>query len=510
MYRWKRAKYILLALLIVFSLCGCGQGQKEQPSGAEAITSLGQLEQARIGMQTGASFHSVVQERFPEAELQFFDTYADLILNLEQGKISGFPVDGPTLAQMQTQAPWLTCVEEPVAVDEYGALFPKTPQGEKLKKEFDAFFASIRQDGTLEEIQQLWLSGAGKDLDYSSLPATNGTLRMAVDVECKPFVYLKNGNVAGYEVDLAIRFCEAYGYGLEIDVISFGAIITSVVSGKYDFAAAAFTITEERAQSVLFSEPTYQDNIVVAVRGEAEEEESFFQSVVESFENTFIREDRWKMILQGVGTTVLITVLAAVLGTALGFGLYLLCRTGNRLARAVARVYSRLIDGLPVVVLLMLLFYVVFGKSDISGIWIAVMGFALTTGSFVHGTMAVSVDSIDKGQMEAAQALGYTERHAFFKMILPQAMRLFLPAYQGEMVSLVKATAVVGYIAVQDLTKVSDIIRSNTYEAFFPLIATAMIYMLLTWLVAIFIGKVKLRFEPKSRSVDAILKGVER
>lgn len=106
-------------------------------------------------------------------------------------------------------------------------------------------------------------------------------------------------------------------------------------------------------------------------------------------------------------------------------------------------------------------------------------------------------------------ALGYTRNKTFFRIIFPQAMTIFLPSYCGQAVELIKATAVVGYVAVNDLTKMGDIIRSNTYEAFFPLIATALIYFLLTWMFSLLLGLVKRRFEPKRRSAENILKGVK-
>ena len=122
--------------------------------------------------------------------------------------------------------------------------------------------------------------------------------------------------------------------------------------------------------------------------------------------------------------------------------------------------------------------------------------------------MTVSVDSVDRGQIEAAYALGYTKNKTFFRIIFPQAMGIFLPSYCGQAVELIKATAVVGYIAVNDLTKMGDIIRSNTYEAFFPLIATAVIYFLLTWGLSLLLGLLKRFFEPKRRKDEDVLKGV--
>ena len=110
------------------------------------------------------------------------------------------------------------------------------------------------------------------------------------------------------------------------------------------------------------------------------------------------------------------------------------------------------------------------------------------------------IESVDKGQNEAALALGYTKRQSFFKVVFPQAAKHFLPVIKGEFVSLVKMTSIVGYITIQDLTKASDIIRSRTYEAFFPLIVTAIIYFVISWLLTIVLGRIEIRLDPKKRS----------
>ena len=112
--------------------------------------------------------------------------------------------------------------------------------------------------------------------------------------------------------------------------------------------------------------------------------------------------------------------------------------------------------------------------------------------------------------MEAAYALGYTKNNTFFKILLPQALKVFIPTYSSQVVGLIKATSVVGYIAVNDLTSVGDIIRSNTYEAFFPLIAVAIIYFMLTWIISKLLGAVGRRFDPKKRKTSNFLKGVTR
>ena len=276
------------------------------------------------------------------------------------------------------------------------------------------------------------------------------------------------------------------------------------------------TITEERAESVDFSESYLAVDVVMVISNAAAEQSdsSFWGGIKESFEKTFIREDRWKLIAEGIGVTMLISLCAAAAGSLLGFGLYMLSRSDikvlQKLTKGFAKGYSRIIAGTPIVVILMILFYVIFGNvRDMSGIVVAVIGFTLTFGAFVYDHMTVSVGSVDRGQTEAAYALGYTKNKTFFRIIFPQAMTIFLPSYCGQAVELIKATAVVGYIAVNDLTKMGDIIRSNTYEAFFPLIATAVIYFLLTWILASLLKLLKLRFEPKRRRKETILKGVE-
>jgi len=241
----------------------------------------------------------------------------------------------------------------------------------------------------------------------------------------------------------------------------------------------------------------------------AEAEQDFFASIGESFEKTFIRENRWQLFLQGIGTTMLITVLSILFGTILGFAVFMLCRNGNPAANFITRFFVWLVQGMPVVVLLMILYYIIFGRVNISGAAVSVVGFTLVFGSAVYGMLRAGVGAIDKGQLEAAYALGYTNRKAFFRIILPQALPHFMPAYKGEITALIKATAVVGYVAVQDLTKMGDIVRSRTYEAFFPLIAVAIIYFILAAILTFLVNRIEIRIDPRRRSKQQILKGVK-
>ena len=208
-----------------------------------------------------------------------------------------------------------------------------------------------------------------------------------------------------------------------------------------------------------------------------------FSNVTESFSNNLIVEDRYRMILDGLQVTLLITLFAAVLGTILG-GLVCWMRMSRRTwLQQVAKVYIELMRGTPVLVLLMLMYYVVMAPVDATGIVVAIVTFAMNTAAYISEMLRTTIQGIDRGQTEAGLALGFTPRQTFLKIVLPQVVRAVMPVYQGEIISLLKGTSIVGYIAVADMTRASDLIRSRTFDAFFPLIVTAIIYFLMAWLI---------------------------
>jgi polar amino acid transport system substrate-binding protein len=201
-------------------------------------------------------------------------------------------------------------------------------------------------------------------------------------------------------------------------------------------------------------------------------------------------------------------VLSAVFGTLLGFGVCTLRRAKSAWAYVPAKVFIRSVQGTPIVVLLMILYYVVFGGVDINAVFVAVIGFSLNFAAYVSEMMRTGIDAVDKGQHEAAVALGFNRVQVFIWITFPQAVRYALPVFKGEFISMLKSTSVVGYIAIQDLTKMSDIIRSRTYEAFFPLIATALIYFAIAYGMTFLLSLVELKVDPKRRA--RVVKGVVR
>ena len=510
----KKRFFAGLAALLLMAFLSAGA----EEAGTGALPSLKELNGKIIGVQTGSSFDKMVETQLPEARIEYYNNKADLAEALIGKKIDAFIVDEPVARLMSYETPRLTWLPEYLDTFSFGYVFAKNEQGAKLRDEFNAFLDSLPA-GTAESLKEKWLAGDENRKtmpDPASLPATNGTLQMATEADYAPFTYVRDGRVVGYDLEIVALFCQERGYGMQIVNMNFDGILPSVQSGKCQIAGSGITITPEREESVLFSKPYFTGGTVAVVlrpdgaaaaggrQGDAPE------GIAASFEKTFIRENRWQMFLSGIGTTLLITVLSLLFGTVLGFMVYMACRNGNPVANGIARFFIWLVRGMPVVVLLMILYYIVFASIAIPGITVAVIGFTLTFAASVFGLLKMGVGAIDRGQFEAAYALGYSNRRTFFQIILPQAVPHVLPAYQGEIVELIKATAIVGYIAVQDLTKMGDIVRSRTYEAFFPLIAVTVVYFVLEGLFAFGISRIRIGSKPKKGTQPGILKGVRR
>ena len=328
-----------------------------------------------------------------------------------------------------------------------------------------------------------------------------GTLKMTTCATLEPISYMRNGEVVGCEIELVELVCKRLGYGVEFVDQDFSACLAGVQTSKYDLGGGGVSISDERRQQVDFSAPVYDSTPVFVVRKKAEPGAvaSFVDGIARSFKKTFVDEGRWQLVLSGLGVTLLVSVCSGVLGTLLGYATVLARRSGVRWVGRLVDGYQAIMGGVPLVVVLMVLYYVVFGAFDIPGEIVAIVAFTLAFGAASGSTMWTAIDGIDAIQEETGLALGYTSREVFRKIIFPQAAQQFRPQLVGQFVSLAKDTAIVGYIAVQDLTRASDLIRARTMDAFFPLISTAIIYFLLCRLIAWALRKATARMDASAR-----------
>jgi len=516
--RLTRTDWIILAVLLalvaaVVLLATQGSSNTQGTAGGTGNAKLSDYAGKNIGSVTGTTYDEAIEANIPDAKISYYSSYGDILTALLTGKIDGFCVDEPVLRYMMLNSDGVSYLQERMETYGFAYAFPKTAEGKALCDEFSAFIEQGLADGTLRELDEKWFGpdeSVQKSPDLKALSADRGTLKLIVNAENPPFDHMADNGIAGLEIDIAYLFCQKNGYGLQLLNSNFDAILPSIQSGVADFGASCITPTEERAESVHFSTPHYEAGAVLAVRAAdvgvqaaQQENKNIFRQIADSFEKNFIREARWKLVLQGIGCTCLITVLSALFGTVLAFLICLLRRADSVLANKICDFYVRVLQGTPMVVLLMILFYIIFARSGISAVAVAIIGFTLNFSAYASEIMRSGIGSIDPGQREAALAMGYTENQAFFRFIFPQAAVHFLPVYRGEIVSLLKNTSIVGYIAIQDLTKMGDIIRSRTYEPFFPLIATALIYFLLAWLLSLVMRWIMARVDYRKNSRKA-------
>lgn len=470
--------------------------------------SLDEVAGKKIGMITG--FDTVLKGVLEhENQFVYYPSATDSVTALQSGRVDAVCLDEP-VARLAVHANEGLCImPETIAEAEYGIVFPKNSP---FLESFNTVIRQFWEDGTIEALQEKWMDGdeEGKVLIPQDWEGKNGTVRYYHDATYNPMCYIgKGGESAGYDLDLVLMAAKELDLKVEMTICDFDALVPAIQSGKADIASGCMDITEEKKRYIDFSEPYCKSAVVLLVRDQNAKgsAESFGERLRQSFYSTFIEENRWQMILDGLGITVLISVLSGIFGLLMGFGVCMLRRMKQKPVRWGAAVYIRLVQGMPIVVFLMILFYIIFGSVDISGIVVAVIGFSINFSAYTSEMIRNGLETVEKGQSEAAFAMGYTRYQTFWKIVFPQAAMRFLPVLKGEFISMVKMTSVVGYIAVQDLTKVSDIIRSHTMDAFFPLIATAVIYFAIANLMTGVLGYAERCIDPKRRKRE--VKGVE-
>ena len=203
---------------------------------------------------------------------------------------------------------------------------------------------------------------------------------------------------------------------------------------------------------------------------------------VDTFTRNFINGDNWHYIADGLVTTIQITFFAVLVGIVIGFIVGIIRSTYDKTHRLkilnfICNVYLTVIRGTPVLVQLLIIYYVIFASVRIDKVLVAVLAFGINSGAYVAEIFRSGIMSIDNGQFEAGRSLGFNYPQTMWYIIMPQAFKNVLPALCNEFIALLKETSIAGYIGLQDLTKGGDIIRSRTYSAFMPLIAVALIYL---------------------------------
>jgi polar amino acid transport system substrate-binding protein len=482
---------------------------EETPAGK--MKALDDIADKIIGVYAGTIHDSFVAENFPTAKINRYNSPADIILALKMGKVDVAFLDLVGAKVMLKSNPDIGILTEDALSLPLAVGFRK--DNPKLREEFNEYLKEIKSDGTYGKIFNRWFIEDPEEAEMPEFTFNKNSplITLAAAVGDLPNSAIVNGEHVGFDIELIKTFAERKGYNLKINTMEFSSLIAALSSGKADIIADGIAITEERKKRVAFSDSYNMFKTAVLVLNknlynaedieEVEEtsllENTFLEDIAESFHSNIIQENRYILILDGLRTTAVISILATLFGTILG-GLICFMRMSKRkLLLVPAKVYISILRGTPVLVVLMIIFYIVFASVDIDPALVAVIAFGLNFAAYVSEMFRTGIEGVDKGQSEAGIAIGFTKVKTFIYIVLPQAVRRILPVYKGEMISLVKMTSIVGYIAVQDLTKASDIIRSRTFDAFFPLIMVAVLYFAISWLLMFALGYIEGKSNPK-------------
>ena len=501
-----KKKIFVLLIVCCLMLSGCGNR-----STAVRYTSLQDFSGKTIGVQTGTLYEDHLKKKVPDAVPQFFTDPNTMIVAVQSGKLDGYITDDAGFHFEKKSVPTLAVVNEPLSVSFACVGIGKTEKQALLLAQMNAFIAECRENGVLEELVSYWIDNGDEDknaVDRSGITGESGKLIIGVEGGYIPFSYMNGGKIEGYDVDFAYRFCRRYGYEPVIESMDYDAISPALATGKCDLGMNII-YDEEREEAISLSDTYHALQIVIAYNSGRAAFGSVFEKIARSFEKTFIKDNRWKEFASGALVSLALSASSVILGTLCGLGLYVLCRNGKKVLNKIVDGVSWLVEGTPAVLLLMIFYFIIFGNVNIEKIVVAIISFTIVFTVSMFSMLKSGEIAVDPGQRQAALSQGFTEHAAYFRIILPQSAIHFLPQYFSETVSLIKETSIVGYIAILDLTKVSDMIRGRTFEPFFPLISTAVIYFMISWLLTFGAKKLYKSLCPETRSLKRAFRGIE-
>ncbi|MGN0484060.1 MAG: ABC transporter substrate-binding protein/permease [Lachnospiraceae bacterium] len=477
--------FLLLSVMLVCTAIPCIAAEKDEKITNE-IQGVDDLAGKKIGVQigtTGDIYASDYEGDDAGTKIERFNKGADAIQALKQKKIDTVIIDEQPAKAFVQKNPELQILDEEFAVEDYAICVSK--KNPELREDINQALEKLKKDGTLSDIIKNYIGDDTKGktpYQKKEVERPNGTLTVAMNAAFQPYEYYENGVIVGIDADMMQAICDELGMKLKLEDMEFDSIITAVQSGKADVGASGMTITEERKKNIDFTDSYTTAKQVIIVNSGAMEVEK--QTFLDKMKDNFLTDGRYKYLLTGLGNTLIITVFAILIGIILGF-LIAIVRTNHdqngsfTILNAVCKIYLTVVRGTPAMVQLLIIYYVVFASVNANKLVVAIIAFGLNSAAYVAEVVRSGIMAVDAGQFEAGRSLGLPYKTTMLSIILPQAVKNILPALCNEFIALLKETSISGYIGLVDLTKGGDIIRSITWEAFLPLIAVALIYLLI-------------------------------
>lgn len=481
----RRCATILTLMLLIFTLCGCGSSKRRIKLDDTAAFNDREV---TIGVAEGYIFGEVAGRTLPEANIKYFSTRENLYKALRSGNIDGIVDDEPIIKAVRRSYGELKIIDGYLEPAEYAFAFPKNPDGESLCTEFSSYIKEIRNSGELSRLDAKWFGNETDNKvseDISELSGENGVIRLAFDDSNIPFAYMSAGRPVGYDIDIAIGFCRKYGYRLEISKMDFAGMLEAVENGECEVGCGAITVTQSRKDKMYFSIPSYQGGVSICTLSDEKVivKNGFFGKIKTSFKKAFVDGGRYKVFLKGTGMSLLITLAAVILGTPFGVIMYMLSRKGNLYVRMLSKALMWIIQGIPAVMMILLLYFAFYEGASSGGLVASIVGLLLFFASSVYRNIGKNASCLEDGKLEEEYRLEYITGREFYKKLRERSGRAIADEYRESVVMLLNLSTVAGYVSVQELTGAFVNIKNSSGEVALPLLMTLLVYFVIIKLI---------------------------
>ena len=330
------------------------------------------------------------------------------------------------------------------------------------------------------------------------------------DDESIPFAYMSAGKPVGYDIDIIIGFCKENGYTVTVDMTDFAEMQEGVASGKYDLGCGGITVTDERKETMLFCESVYYGGVAICtldpnadsvvnapgsfMTNRRNIREGKIARFIRHFKNTFIEGERYKLFAHGILVTLIVSLSSVILGSMLGFLLFRGSRRGSIPTKLFCNLLLWLIQGVPAVMIILSLYYSFYRNMHTGSMLASITGFTFVFAGMCDRNIEKNGRRFGKGRLIKRYRLEYFGDKKFLGLLFRRAGRYVLEDYRDDIITIIKVSAVVGYVSAWDMVKTFDLIRIQRTETIIPMLATTIVYMIIIKLITKIITVISRKF----------------
>ena len=499
-----RKHILLLVFVCVLALAGAFPTTARADDAKPEYTELSQLNDLDVGTVLGTTYDSDVLNYVPDGPtFKYYSEMSEMLVALKRGRIAACCLDKPVADIAISRNVGLALMPQDAGLDANAVAMPK---GSPLTEKVSAIVSRLVKDGTMDQLENEWCNTPESDrsLPQNDWPTNNGVIRCAVDDATEPMSYRNDkGELVGLEVELANIIAKELNCQLVLVPMSFDSVMTSLSTHTVDMAIAGISITDERSELFDLS-PAYRSaKVTLVTRDVSATPINLLSRLSSMVVSSFMRYGHGEMLLGGLFITLLLVVLSIPLGLAAGTSMasYIIMLSDSygpndqarkrRLMEVILRgirtllvAYETIMLEVPIVLVLLVLRYLLFGTTSIPSVVVSIVGLAAALAASVSSIIRDAVDSMGRQPWEEASSLGYTRWQTIRHVILPLVQKSNAASFHAAIVQTVFDTSVVGLIAVHDITRVADLVRARTTEALPGMFVTTVVYLVLSKLLS--------------------------